>query len=230
MKEALYNGKAAIFDLDGTLLDTLGDLAAAGNYVLQKHGFLPVPDDGYRYYVGNGMRNMVRQALTVSLKLEPRNIKINDDLIGVMLDEATQYYENNWHNRTCLYAGIADFLGKLAEKRIPFAVCSNKYTVFVKKTVDYYLPAVPFAEVLGQQDDIPLKPDTTGALRLAKLMKTEPQDVVFVGDTRVDMQTANSAGMFAVGVSWGFRTKEELREHGARLIVDKPEEILRCFG
>lgn len=230
MKAALHNGWGAIFDLDGTLLDTLDDLAATGNHVLKKYGFAPVPAEGFRYYVGSGMRNMIRLALGASLRHEPHQVEITDDLISEMLEQAVNYYMDNWHNETRLYVGIDKMLAELVKRRIPLCICSNKDDAFVKKTVRRFFPDVPFIETLGQREDVPLKPDVTGAMFLADTMGVRPQDVVFIGDTRVDMHTANNAGMFAVGVSWGFRPKEELLEHGARLVIDAPEELLRCFG
>lgn len=229
METALHNGRGVIFDLDGTLLDTLGDLAATGNYVLKAYGFAPVPADGFRYYVGSGMRNMIRMALGASLQQSPQQAEITEELVSEMLEKAVSYYMDNWHTETRLYIGIDKMLSALAARRIPFAVCSNKDDDFVKKTVDYFFPGVSFVAALGNGPDTPLKPDITGAMRLADMMKITPQDMIFMGDTRIDMQTATRAGMFAVGVTWGFRPREELVEHGAKLIIDEPEELLRCF-
>lgn len=230
MKTALHSGRGAIFDLDGTLLNTLDDLAATGNYVLEKFGFSPVPIDGFRYYVGSGMRNMVRRALGASLQADGKDALIDDELVSSMTKSAASYYMDNWHGKTRLYAGVDKVLAGLAARCIPFAICSNKGDAFVKKTVDYFFPGVPFVDAIGQSDSTPLKPEPAGALRLADMMGLRPQDIVFIGDTKIDMQTAARAGMFSVGVSWGFRPKDELLEHGARLIVDEPEELLRCFG
>lgn len=230
MKATLYNGKGAIFDLDGTLLDTLDDLAATGNYVLKKFGFSPVPVDGFRYYVGSGMRNMVRLTLGASLQLDAKKAVIDDDLISNMTESAVNYYMDNWHNETRLYMGVDKMLSGLSARRVPFGVCSNKGDAFVKKTVRHFFPDVSFVGALGQSDDNPLKPDPAGALRLADMMGVRPQDMVFVGDTKIDMQTASRAGMFAVGVTWGFRSRDELSWHGARVLVEEPEDLLRCFG
>lgn len=230
MKRVLHNGKGAIFDLDGTLLDTLDDLAATGNYVLEKFGFSPLPIDGFRYYVGSGMRNMLRMALVASQQRSKKNDIIDEGLVLNMTESAVSYYMDNWHNHTRLYVGVDKMLSGLAARGIPFAVCSNKGDAFVKKTVRHFFPDLPFIDTIGQSDDNPLKPDPAGALRLAGMMGLKPQDVVFIGDTKIDMQTADRAGMFSVGVSWGFRSKDELLAHGARLIVNEPEELLRCFG
>lgn len=229
MKEHLYKGRGAIFDLDGTLLDTLDDLAAAGNHMLAQHGFAPVPEDGYRYYVGNGLRNMVRRALEASLRLAPRPVEVDNRLLAILLEDTLKYYMKNWAVRTRLYPGVDDLLKALQARRIPFCVCSNKDDAFVQKMLRHYFPGAPFAGAVGRRDDIPLKPDTKGTLLLAENMGLRPRDVVFVGDTRTDMQTAASAGMFAVGVSWGFRPREELLESGAQMIVDEALDILRCF-
>lgn len=230
MKKAFYNGRGAIFDLDGTLLDTLGDLAAAGNQVLARHGFAPLPEDGYRYYVGNGLRAMVRRALTASLQLAPRDLELDEALIALLLEDVSRYYLEHWSERTRLYPGVAELLAALQKRRIPFAVCSNKEDDFVQRMLRHYFPETPFAGAVGRREGIPLKPDITGAMLLAEAMGLAPRDVVFVGDTRMDMQTAGAAGMFGVGVSWGFRPREELLESGARLIVDEAADILRCFG
>lgn len=230
MNTALHNGRGAVFDLDGTLLDTLEDLADTGDHVLRAYGFAPVPADGFRYYVGNGMRNMVRRALEASLRLKPRPLEVTEALISEMLSRAVDYYMGNWHNKTRPYPGIDKMLADLTARRVPFGVCSNKDDDFVKMTVRHFFPETSFVDVVGQSQATPLKPDPAGALRLAEKMGLRPEETVFVGDTRVDMRTAANAGMFAVGVTWGFRPKEELLEHGARMIVDRPEEILRCFG
>ena len=229
MKEPLYNGKGAIFDLDGTLLDTLDDLAASGNYVLEKFGFDPVPAEGFRYYVGNGFRNMIRRALGASLQNSPRDIDVHDDLIFDMVRAVSEHYKSNWHNETRLYVGIDKLLAKLQARRIPFSVCSNKEDAFVKQMVHHYFPGVYFVGAIGQRSDVPLKPDSTGPMMLADRMRLRPQDIVFIGDTKVDMQTAVGAEMLPIGVNWGFRPKEELLEYGARLVIDEPEELLRCF-
>lgn len=230
MKGPLHNGKGAIFDLDGTLLDTLDDLAASGNYVLGKFGFDPVPVEGFRYYVGNGLRNMIRRALGASLQNSPRDIEVDDELISEMLLAVNEHYSANWHNATRLYVGIDKLLAQLQARRIPFSICSNKDDAFVKEMVRHYFCGVYFAGAIGQRGDVPLKPDPAGPMMLADRMRLRPQDIVFIGDTKVDMQTAVGSGMFPVGVSWGFRPKDELLGNGARLIVNEPEEILRCFG
>lgn len=222
--------KGVIFDLDGTLADTLADLAASGNFVLEKFGFAPVPEDGYRYHVGNGLRTMISRALETSLAQQPVNAEADDALLDRMHTAVVEHYDANWNVKSGPYSGITAMLDALEDKNIPVAICSNKIDSFVKEMTSCYFPNLPFVEALGQRQDVPLKPDTTGPLLLAGKMGLQPGEIVFAGDTKVDMLTANRAGMFAVGVSWGFRPVSELLEHGAAVIIHKPDEILKLFA
>ncbi len=219
-----------IFDLDGTLMDTLADLAASGNFALRQNGFAPVEESGYRYHVGNGMRTMAKRALEASLALSPRAAAPDDAVVEKLHKALAEHYAANWHEFSKPYPGIVDMLRGLAERGLPFAVCSNKPDFFVKEMVERYFAGVPFVDAIGQSGQVPLKPDATGALLLACKMSLPPEQVLFVGDTKTDMLTANRAGMRAVGVSWGFRPRSELLENGARVIVDVPGQILDLLG
>ncbi len=202
-----------IFDLDGTLLDTLEDLAETGNDVLLKLGFSAHALDEYRQFVGDGMRMLVKRMLPLDA-----GDKVVDE--GVRLFK--EIYQERWQRNCCLYEGVGAMLAALENKSIPFSVLSNKPHAFTVQFCDRFFPEKPFAVVRGQQDGFPKKPHPDGALEIAAQMGTPPADVFFVGDSNVDMQTAINAGITAVGVSWGFRGVEELRESGVSGFLNKP--------
>ncbi|MDL2285426.1 HAD hydrolase-like protein [Desulfovibrio sp. OttesenSCG-928-F07] len=225
----MLNFKGVIFDLDGTLVDTIADLAAAGNYGLEANGFAPVEPDSYRYHVGTGMRNLAKNVLAASLAVAPKTVANKEETIGSIYTAINQYYDKNWHNLSKPYPGIKELLAELLQRQIPFAVCSNKPDAFVKEMIAFYFNGIEFVDTIGPGDVMPLKPDPTGPLWLAEKMNLQPANIVFCGDTKIDMQTAAAAGMFACGVNWGFRPKQELMEHGAGRIIDNASELLDLF-
>ena len=210
--------KAVIFDLDGTLVDSLGDLADSTNTVLARRGF-PVHElDEYRYFVGDGMLNLILRALPEE--------KAVPSFARELHPEIDAEYSSSWHNRTRPYAGIPELLSELSSRGIRLAVLSNKPDHFTKQIVSYFFPDIPFSPVFGYRDGIPRKPDPTAALDIVKtfgLLKTE---VLYLGDTNTDMRTANAAELYAVGASWGFRPIEELADSGAQAIIDNPLQLL----
>lgn len=207
-----------IFDLDGTLLDTLQDLAETGNDVLLRLGFSGHAEDKYRQFVGDGMRMLVRRML-------PENSSEATLNRGFSLFQQT--YQERWQRNCCLYEGVGAMLAALNESSIQFSVLSNKPHEFTLQFCDRFFPEKPFATVRGQQEGFPKKPHPDGALEIASLMECSPENVFFVGDSNVDMQTAINAGMTAVGVSWGFRGVEELQMNGADIIIYEPLELLK---
>ena len=213
-----YAYKAVIFDLDGTLVDSLGDLADSTNTVLSRRGY-PVHElDAYRYFVGDGMLNLILRAL-------PRD-KATHSLAKELHPEIDAEYSNNWHTRTRPYNDIPELLSVLSSRGLRLAVLSNKPDHFTTRIVRYFFPEVPFDPVFGYREGIPRKPDPTAALDIVKrfgLIKTE---VLYIGDTNTDMQTANAADLYAVGAAWGFRPVEELADSGAQAIINHPLELL----
>jgi len=210
--------KAILFDLDGTLLDTLRDLADAMNEVLAAEGRPPHPVDAYRMFVGDGVRTLVSRALA------PR---IPDDAaleagVRAFLDA----YGRRWRDHTRPYPGVAALLDGLFERGLQVAIFSNKPEGYTRLTVEAFLGRWSFGEVRGARPDVPVKPDPTGALEIAAHLGVAPGACVFCGDTGVDMATGRRAGMVPVGVLWGFRERAELEEAGARAMLERPEEIL----
>jgi len=217
-------GKAVIFDLDGTLLDTLQDLADSGNAVLEARGFPIHAKEDYRTFIGNGMLNLVRDIFPEGHR--PAEGKETEE----MLLEYRAAYARNWRNTTVVFPGIAELLDELKARHVPIGVLSNKAHDFTVKCVDAFLDDWSWDVVLGARDGIERKPDPTGALEAASLLGVSPEDCFFVGDSDVDIHTARNAGMRAIGVSWGFRPVEELRDAGAEAIIDRPRELLALLG
>lgn len=210
--------KAVIFDLDGTLLDSLDDLADSTNTILRAHGFPEHPLASYRYFVGEGIYNLILRALPPQ--------QATPEFARALLPEINAEYDRSWHNRTKPYPGIPAMLEQFVARETPLAVLSNKPHHFTTQIVSYFFPDIPFALVYGYREGIPRKPDPAAALDIAAQLKLSPPQVLYLGDTNTDMFTAVSAGMFAVGASWGFRPVEELVKAGASAIIHHPEELL----
>lgn len=214
--------RAVIFDLDGTLLDTLEDLAEAMNRVLARMGFATHPVEAYKWMVGDGVENLVMRALPPGV--------LSSDLVKIAKKEMLEEYSRVWFKRTKPYPGIPDVLEFLETKSIPKAILSNKVQDFTSRMVSLLLSRWNFFPIIGQREGIPLKPDPTGALEISVVLGIEPQRFVFLGDTETDIRTALAAGMYPVGVCWGFRSEQALREAGAREVLREPMEIARLFS
>lgn len=216
--------KAVLFDLDGTLLDTLQDLSDSGNAVLAARGFpIHTPDD-YRTFIGNGMLNLVRDIFPVGFR--PAEGEESEKI----LLEYREAYARNWQNTTVPFPGIAALLDGLTAAGVPIGVLSNKAHDFTVKCVEAFLPGWSWGVVLGARDGIERKPDPTGAFEAAEILGVTPADCYFIGDSDVDIFTARNAGMFPVGVSWGFRPVSELLEAGAATILETPGDLLNLPG
>ncbi len=213
--------KAVLFDLDGTLLDTLEDLGDAMNQVLAKHGFPNHGLDTYRYFIGDGAAALVTRAL-------PKE-KRNDDRIRACLEAFREEYGRNWKVKTKAYEGVPEMLNELAARGLKMAVLSNKPDGFAKRSVSELLPTWTFDIVLGERKGVPLKPHSAGALEVAEHLNILPRHFLYLGDSAVDMKTAVAAGMVPVGVLWGFRPEQELREGGAYVCIKRPQEILNLL-
>ena len=213
--------EAILFDLDGTLLDTLEDLSNAANRVLARNGFPTHKMDVYRYFVGDGVAVLMNRAL-------PED-KRNDEIICTCVQEFREEYGQNWNAKTKLYDGVAEMLDTLAAYSLKIAILSNKPDEFTKRCVAEFLPKWTFDIVLGQLNSLPLKPDPAGAKEIAKCLKISPSNFIYLGDTSIDMKTAVAAGMFPVGALWGFRTGKELLENGAQVLIKRPQDILNLL-
>jgi len=211
-----YN--AVIFDLDGTLLDTLQDLADAVNRVLKARGWPTHPNQAYRQFVGEGARNLVWRAVPQEQR--------TDAVVAKFLAEYQAEYKRNWNATTRPYDGIPELLDELATLRVKMAVLSNKPEAFTRLCVQELLPRWSFDAVLGQTDKLPMKPDPAGPREIARMLGVAANRFLYVGDSGVDMETAVNAGMFPVGALWGFRTKRELLKHGAMKLIGRPPELL----
>lgn len=211
------NCDAIIFDLDGTLLDTLRDIADAANEVLEERGWPTHPVDAYRFFVGSGVGHLMHCATPD----EYRNVE-SSELVEVFREK----YRRNWRRHTKPYAGIPGMLDGVAQRGIRMSILSNKPDNFTKAFVKELLPAWPFEHVLGRRENVAKKPDPTSTLEIASHLATAPSRMFFVGDSAVDMQTATAAGMTPVGVLWGFRPRSELESGGARFLIEKPGQLL----
>jgi len=216
--------KAVLFDLDGTLLDTLRDLADSGNEVLAGRGLPPHPLDAYRTFIGNGMVNLARDVFPPEMRPE------TEDQIAAVLDEYRAAYGRNWQNTTVPFPGIAELLDRLVADHVPIGVVSNKAHDFTLQCVETFLDRWKWDVVIGARDGHTRKPDPAGALEAAATLGIAPGDCLFVGDSDIDMMTAKNAGMRAIGVAWGFRPVEELRAAGAEVILETPGDLLAWVG
>ena len=210
--------EAAIFDLDGTLVNSLDDLADSANAVLHRHGF-PVHDvEAYRYFVGNGSRKLIERIL-------PADHAVDEEFVRDFLAEYKEQYAANLLHKTKPYAGIMEMLEELRRRRIPMAVCTNKHQSAAEVIMEALFPRDMFCEIIGDQVGLPRKPDPRKVLHIMENMGIAGDRTLYFGDTSVDMDTARNAGTFAVGVLWGFRPPEELSEHGADILLKHPMEL-----
>ncbi len=210
--------KAAIFDLDGTLIDSLADLADSANEMLAGFGFPRHDLDKYRYFVGNGSRKLIERCL-------PAEKAADSAFVDEALAKYKLCYDRNLTHKTVCYEGIMDMLTALQAKHIPLGICTNKHQSAADIIVDKLFPKDMFVSVIGDCKDMPRKPDPKKVLLIAAKMGVKPAEVAYFGDTSVDMDTANNAGMLPIGVTWGFRPQEELVEHGAKILLDTPMEL-----
>jgi phosphoglycolate phosphatase len=213
--------KAVIFDLDGTLLDTIEDIAEASNRVYGRRGLAPFSIEEMKKLVGEGAEELVRKAFAA------RGVPVPSEaeMTGVIRDYRREY-EACWRLHSRPYTGVPQLLGELARRRIKTAVLSNKAQMFTSVMTADLIPDHRFDIVLGALPGVPLKPDPAPALAIAVELGLEPSACALVGDTSIDMTTARAAGMFAAGALWGFRTADELRSSGADVLLASPADLL----
>lgn len=212
--------KAVIFDLDGTLLYTLDDLADSLNQVLREEGLPTHNNEDYRLMVGNGLEMLVARALPAGLRI-PAHVR-------PVLKKFVELYRARQCDQTRPYTGVKDMLKALSGKGIKLAILSNKNHSNTVEIVEHYFPGI-FQAVMGMKAEYPGKPDPAGALEIAAQLALLPQQIIFLGDSNVDIKTAIAAGMFPVGAAWGYRSREELQEAGASDTIDSPLEFMRLF-
>ena len=210
--------RAVIFDLDGTLLDTLEDIGNAGNKVLADRGLPTHPIPSYRDFIGEGVVRLVRRVLPEQHQ--------DEETVQACVEAYRQEYARCWNVRTRPYAGVAEMLDALAGRGLQLAVLSNKPDAFTQLCVRQLLPQWTFAEVLGASEAFPPKPDPASALEIARRLGVSAAECLYVGDSGVDMKTARAAGMFAVGVLWGFRGADEMTDAGAQVLIERPSQLL----
>lgn len=213
--------KAVLFDLDGTLLDTLEDLGHAVNRVLRSRGYPTHSLKTYRSFIGDGAKLLITRALPAQERNEP--------VIRACLEAFRKDYGENWNVHTKPFEGVPEMLDALKERGLKLAVLSNKPHLFTKRCVAEFLKKWSFEMVLGEVEGVPRKPEPSGAMKVATKLKIPPPAFLYLGDSGVDMRTAVAAGMFPVGALWGFRSEEELRENGAARLIKKPLEILELL-
>ncbi|MBE0585545.1 MAG: HAD-IA family hydrolase [Desulfofustis sp.] len=205
-----------IFDLDGTLIDSLEDIADATNQTLTTFGMPEHPVDAYRQFVGNGVQVLLERALPADQVGPPPDL---------FVETFKRLYRLHLNVKTRPYAGIDEMLRRLASHKLNLAILSNKPDEFTKLCATRFFPDIAFSAVCGQRDGHPRKPDPRPALEIAAGVGTSPESCWFVGDSSVDMATGKAAGMRCIGVSWGFRTADELVTAGAEVVIDHPHEL-----
>lgn len=214
--------RAVLFDLDGTLLNTLDDLADSMNAALRRLGFPLHPTSAYKRFVGGGLDNTARLALPASSR--------DEGTVARCLDEMRREYSARWANKTVPYEGIPELLDELVRRGVRMAVLSNKPDEFTQLCVGKLLAGWRFDAVVGVGPSVPIKPDPAGALLVSRALGIPPGQFLHLGDSDTDMLTARAAGMYAVGALWGFRTADELRRSGAAVLIGYPTELLELLA
>lgn len=211
--------RGVVFDLDGTLIDSLEEIATAANKSLAGAGYPEHPTAAYRDFIGHGARVLLERAL-------PETFAIDPETVEKVLDGFLQVYEETSGTISTLYPGIDTLLDALTEKGISLFILSNKPHAFAQRCAQHLLSRWSFDLILGEREEIPRKPDPAGAMEILNTSGIRSEECLYLGDTAVDMQTAKAAGMTSVGVLWGFRGKAELRAAGATHIIEHPMDLM----
>ena len=209
--------KAFIFDLDGTLIDSLADIAESINQMLDARGYPRCQQEVFKQMVGDGMEKLVERAL-------PQDVR-NEALIKVCVEEYRAHYDTLWNAQTRPYPGIVEMLKTLQARGMKLGVISNKAHRFTVPMTEHFFGADVFDHILGQRNEVPRKPAPDGAHEMAAFLGLRTDEMAYVGDSGIDMQFAKSSGMRAVGVRWGFRSETELIDCGADVLISSPAEL-----
>ena len=212
--------KAVIFDLDGTLVNSLEDIADSCNEALHRCGYPVHSIEQYPLFVGQGIRNLVRFAM-------PLDLQADEQKIDACFDLFFDIYRNNCCRKTVTYPGIADVVARLHEKGVKMAVLSNKADGLTQIVVNTLFEKGVFGLVLGPSATLPRKPDPAGVLRICETFGVELSETLLVGDSKYDILTARNAGVKCVAVSWGFQPRKAIEEHCPDMVVDSTDELLR---
>lgn len=211
--------KAVIFDLDGTLSDTIASIKYCGDKALGAFGYGPYTEQQYKYFVGDGAANLIRRALAAG-----------GDTHLVHFREAYSLYRELFRENSMYevkpYDGIPELIRELKERDMQIAVLSNKPHAETVKVIEALFGKDCFDSIQGQKEDVPIKPSPEGVFQILEQLELKPEDIIYLGDTATDMKTGKSAGAFTVGALWGFRDEAELREGGADVLIDHPLRIL----
>lgn len=207
-----------IFDLDGTLLNTIEDLGNATNHALRENGYPTHNLSSYPMFVGNGVSKLIERALPEDARSSSNVMRLRNDFM--------RYYDKHLYDATIPYTGIPELIGELKARGIDMAVASNKYQAAVTRLIGHFFPDTEWVSICGQVEGVPVKPDPSVIFGILAERPTPKSDVLYVGDSGVDMETARRACVLSVGVTWGFRPEKELRETYADHIVSDPDDIL----
>lgn len=221
--------EAILFDLDGTLLDTLNDLADSCNRALATQGLPALPVEEYKLHIGSGARHLIgaslARATTMNSGRPVTEMQFPPDEVDRLLAVYRNIYAENWSNKTVVYPGVAEMLRELRAEDVKLAVLSNKPDDFTRIMVQHYFPADTFDAVFGLSEKWPAKPVPDLALHICRQLDAGPENTALVGDSGSDMETARRAGMRGFGVLWGFRDKKELVEHGAQELFETVADL-----
>lgn len=213
--------KLAIFDLDGTLLNTIGDLSVCCNHILAEEGLPTHSYAQYCHFVGNGVKRLVERSIPEELR--------SPEYVEMMRSRFVAYYYEHIDTHTTPYEGIEALLAELKQRGVLLAVASNKFQAGVERLISHFFPTIEWQVVLGGRDGVPAKPAPDIAFEIIKECDVAPSETLFIGDSGVDIQTAYAAGTTSVGCAWGFRSLDELLDNKAHHIVYHPSEILNLF-
>lgn len=214
--------KYIIFDLDGTLVNSVYDLADSVNFVLEQNGYETHPLESFYYFVGNGTLKLVERAL-------PENKRQREEIERVHTQFA-EYYAKNYLNKTIPYDGIQNLLDELNKQSIEYAVASNKTDIFTREIIEKLFPDKQFDMVVGKKASNPTKPNPKIVYDILEGKDLKPHEILFVGDSNVDVETGHNANIKTVGCLWGFRGEKELKEAGADYLISSPSELLEIIN
>ena len=210
--------KGIIFDLDGTLLNTLHSVGSSHNRMLAQLNYPSHPINAYRYFIGNGARMCISRCLPSSAQSE--------EIINNALEIQQADYQTSWHRDVTVYPGVNESLARLKENTTKIAVLSNKDHRFTTQCIHFFFPTPESELFQGHSPDVPHKPDPTGAISIARHFQLDPEEIALIGDSAMDIETALAANMYAVGALWGFRDRQELIDAGANELISEPGQIV----